>query len=280
MENNICKIVMAQKAEDVITTMDFVYETRCNELAPGRISAVYAVNLVTEGQGTYFVWGRTYPLRRGDLFFVFPSCPCHVTTADGSLRYIYITYLGLRARKLMEDLGVSGTSPVFSGQERLIPLWQDALAMARRRTTGLLSESVLLYTFASLDDGRDRRDTEENADIIPTVRRYIDDNYADPALSLHSISRKYSYNEKYLSTVFKARMNIGVRQYVNTVRIQNACTLMEEGMTSVKEIAHLSGFSDALYFTKVFRRYRGQTPGGYMRALSPDTVPVKKEKGL
>ena len=75
----------------------------------------------------------------------------------------------------------------------------------------------------------------------------------------------YTDTEKYLSYLFKKNMQIGFTQYVNNLRIQCALGLIGEGWQSVSEIAFASGYSDALYFSKVFRKKVGCTPSQRIR---------------
>ena len=72
------------------------------------------------------------------------------------------------------------------------------------------------------------------------------------------------YNKKYLSDLFKARFNIPFNTYLTQLRIENAAKLIGAGFTSIKEIAQLSGFSDPLYFSKVFKKKYGISPGEYI----------------
>ena len=53
---------------------------------------------------------------------------------------------------------------------------------------------------------------------------------------------------------------------LNTVRIQHACTLIEQGFTSVSDIASCCGYADPEYFSKVFRGKMGVSPGAYIHS--------------
>lgn len=52
----------------------------------------------------------------------------------------------------------------------------------------------------------------------------------------------------------KKQMQLGFNQYVSHRRISYALRLIEEGHDSVRDIAAACGFSDALYFSKVFKK--------------------------
>ena len=66
----------------------------------------------------------------------------------------------------------------------------------------------------------------------------------------------------YLSGLFKSRP---VRPFANTLwlRLQHACELAGT-ITSVQDIAAMSGFSDPLYFCKVFKKSMGVTPSAFI----------------
>jgi len=58
----------------------------------------------------------------------------------------------------------------------------------------------------------------------------------------------------------KKQMQLGFHQYVNHRRISYALRLIEEGHDSVRDIAAACGFSDALYFSKVFKKKSRRLP--------------------
>ena len=59
---------------------------------------------------------------------------------------------------------------------------------------------------------------------------------------------------------------MGFTEYLRLMRVRHAMMLMESGVTCVKNVAFLSGFSDPLYFSKVFAKLIGMSPREYIHA--------------
>lgn len=154
----------------------------------------------------------------------------------------------------------------FSGFEDLLPLWQKGIAFSDA-FSDLVSESVLLHTFAAIGERTAENRAKKlsaGADPFLRIRKYIDDNFSDPALSLDRISQQFSYNKKYLSATFKRHFGLGPAEYLNTVRIHHACVLIDRNYTGVGDLAFLCGFKDPMYFSKVFKKKMGLSPREYI----------------
>jgi YesN/AraC family two-component response regulator len=81
-----------------------------------------------------------------------------------------------------------------------------------------------------------------------------EDNFKDPVLSLTTVAQALSYNPKYLSHAFKESMGVGYAEYLRSIRIRFAVSLLDLGIDSIKNVALLSGFTDPLYFSTVFKK--------------------------
>ena len=90
--------------------------------------------------------------------------------------------------------------------------------------------------------------------------------FNDPELSLSAIARELSYHPKYVSHLFKEKMGISYSEYLRSVRLKYATVLFDHGIDSVKNVALLSGFSDPLYFSTVFKKQIGRSPKEYIEA--------------
>ena len=63
---------------------------------------------------------------------------------------------------------------------------------------------------------------------------------------------------------------MGLCEYINQIRVQRACELMDRGFSAVKEIASMIGFNDSAYFAKVFKKQLLLTPKEYIAQNNKD----------
>lgn len=125
-------------------------------------------------------------------------------------------------------------------------------------------EGLLLYTFSLIGE-RELKAEAVQSDIIMKIKKYADDNFADEDISIEKISEIFSCNPKYISSAFKKKLRVPFTNYITALRVQKACTLMEQGFTSIKDIACQCGYSDPLCFPKVFKLRMGLSPKEYKK---------------
>lgn len=255
--DNICKFIPTHHISENINVLNFVYEKKA--VFPKKFTAVatYSLYLVTNGTGILHTLQGKYEIKYGDLFFTFQAKPFYIENTD-NLQYMYITFLGTRSSALLERLQVKANAPVHSGYEELISFWENALALSNMNNIDILSESVLLYTFSYICNiFEEKKENAQSANTILSIKKYLDDNYCNPEVSLKNVSELFSYNAKYISAQFKKTVKIGFNDYLRILRLEHARLLMEDGFKNVTEIANFSGYNDPLYFSKVFKsRFR------------------------
>ncbi|MGN0707908.1 MAG: helix-turn-helix domain-containing protein [Faecalibacterium sp.] len=94
------------------------------------------------------------------------------------------------------------------------------------------------------------------------IRQYIAENYAAD-LSMQETARAMGYSEAYFCKLFKDCFHINFSAYLSEYRIRQAKRLLTETNREIKEIGRACGYSDAGYFTRVFKRVTGLTPSDY-----------------
>ncbi len=93
--------------------------------------------------------------------------------------------------------------------------------------------------------------------------RVIEENIAAP-LDTATLARLSHMSPSLLKKTFSRYAGVGVMEYLRTRKVNTAIPRLRAG-ESVKEIATSLGFSDAGYFSTVFRRVTGHPPSYYRK---------------
>lgn len=89
-------------------------------------------------------------------------------------------------------------------------------------------------------------------------------------ISLNEIASATGFSSGYISAVMSKEMGWSPIQYLNVYRIANACKLLRSTDMSIREIAAEVGYSDPLYFSRMFSKLKGCSPSKYRVSLIAD----------
>lgn len=95
--------------------------------------------------------------------------------------------------------------------------------------------------------------------MLKSVLEYIETHY-ETNISLEDLAQIAGMNTKYFCRVFRSMTHNSPMDYVNFYRIEQAAWLLGKSELSITEVASKCGFGDSSYFTKVFKKYKGDTP--------------------
>lgn len=255
---NICKFPNSSILGGIITVSSFVKETDSEVMCALTSLRSHRMILITEGDGQFKINGELHRVHKGSLIFAFEHED--ISLFSGTVVYMYVDYSNSRADELHRRFDITPLTRTFEGFDSLIPLWQESLSRASDKSIDLATESILLYTFSRLSDA-----APEKNELIGKIAEITEREFSDPDLSIGDIAVKLNYHPKYLSHLFKEKMGIGYSEYLRSVRLKYAITLLDHGIDSVKNVALLSGFSDPLYFSKVFKDSVGVSPTVYVK---------------
>lgn len=102
-------------------------------------------------------------------------------------------------------------------------------------------------------------------DVIFQAVSYIRRHFTSH-ISLDDVAQHVHLNASYLSRVFKEEMQTNFVAYVNTLRVETAKRLLIDSDVPLLEVAGMVGFEEQSYFTKVFKKVTGITPGRFREA--------------
>ncbi|MBQ3572848.1 MAG: helix-turn-helix transcriptional regulator [Clostridia bacterium] len=257
---NICKIPLASLSNE-LTISCFVLETKLEIMRKKMTLKHNRMVLIEQGAGAFLIDGVSYSFSEGSLIFAFEGESFLLNEGD-NVQYIYIDFNGVRSENLFRRFGVYPATRAFVGVNNLIPFCKNCLLNASQESIDIVAESTLLYVFSRLTNN-----VSAQNDVIQKIVEYTEEHFNDAELSIMQISKELGFNSKYVSHLFKTKMKVNYREYLRSLRIKYAIFLFEQGISSVKNVAYLSGFSDPLYFSSIFKKETGLSPKEFISNL-------------
>ncbi|MCY9512869.1 AraC family transcriptional regulator [Paenibacillus apiarius] len=250
----------------------------------------YLLHHIMDGYGTFITETQSYPLGPGDAFLIAPNeLVSYASDAHAPWEYRWIAFKGERAEPLVRAAGFTPQRPVVSaGLQCEAPQWMDRIRHAfheRRAAADLVAHGCLHLIMADYADhqrsaGEDVRLRPES-EIQQTVRQMIQmmsTQYAHP-LSIEQIADSLGYSRAYLSRIFKRVTEMTPVTFLLKLRIDKGRQLLRERPNlTIEQIAASVGIPDALYFSRQFRRFYGQSPTFYRSStLQPDQADARSK---
>ncbi len=235
-----------------------------------------------EGSSMATVDNKNFLIEKGDLFLSFPN-QIHFYHDRSAVR----GYLFIFSPDLFKDFKeVFQTqvphSPIIKCTQLPLDL-RSRLKKIRNKNRSesnyekIAAKGDLLSLLAELLPKMTLVTTPTAHDTIKSVLTYCSENYTEP-LTLEQISKELHLNKYYISHIFNERLNISFTDFINSLRIEHACNLLERG-SNITDVALSSGFSSVRTFNRVFVQTLDMTPRDYVKAKENGTpVLTKKEE--
>ncbi|MGE4282364.1 MAG: PocR ligand-binding domain-containing protein [Clostridia bacterium] len=102
----------------------------------------------------------------------------------------------------------------------------------------------------------------KHVDVIFKAIDFVKHNYMKK-ISLEDVAGHVHLSASYFSKTFKEEMRCNFNTYLNQVRIEMSKKLLADNSLSLLDVSNLVGFEDLSYFSKVFKKIAGVTPGKF-----------------
>ena len=234
------------------------------------------------GRGTFRIGDQEHPVERGDLFLATPGASHEIVSSRTQPLGIYFWAFTL----------LRLTDHAATEFDRPIDVLLESLCSSRElvaRPPGLLEQTLELltdemtnksagYTQAVhglamkllLDTARAYTQgvpaepmpmlERGSKSMVATAIRYLRDNYSRP-LEVRDVAVQVHLSERHLSRLFVRETGRSILAYLTDLRIEAASQLLLDDSLPIKQIARAVGYPDPHYFTTLFGRKTGITPG-------------------
>ena len=238
-------------------------------IAQGSIRHTFGCEEEILRQGDYFIvdYGTTHSYHAADgedlqvinLLF-YPDFVDRTLRGSDSFEKVVNSYL---VRFRYQTLNHSPAGIAFhDGDGAIFDIVQRILEEYEGKGAGYLEyiRCLIVEMFILIMRGIGRKeDAEAESAVISDIVRYVKDHYTEH-LRLSDFAKKYNYSLPHLSRKFSEETGSRFMIYLQRVRMERACRLLEGEEHSVSTIAEAVGYSDIKFFNKVFKETLGLTP--------------------
>ncbi|MGZ9723734.1 MULTISPECIES: helix-turn-helix domain-containing protein [Rhizobium] len=214
------------------------------------------------GTGRLRYEGRNYRVNTGETLLVLvPHNHRYWLEKGERWEYFWISMNGEEALRI-HRLILAAAGPVLKLQQATIDHLADCSLRLVKGAQTPASASAVAYeaAMALYDDVFGSHAFAADRSAMQIVIDHIDANLDKP-LPVDELAKVSGLSRAHFSRVFAESEGVPPAEFVLQQRMQRAAKLLTKAaFIPVKEVAIMSGFDDANYFSKVFRRIYGINP--------------------
>lgn len=254
------------------------------------------ISYVASGTGIHILGDKEYRVSKGDLFlinyniphefrsFPAPAAPVMVYNCVFKPDFIdvnlidyteftdVIQYLSYRSIFSLETDTAEDIRILGGENSNLEAIYQKMLEEYNRMEEGylellrvyLIELLIKIFRLLKNSDTGTTGIMSQHARLMEQSIQYLKQNYAVNT-RLSELASQSFLSPTYFCRLFKDYAGMTISEYVQKLRIEEACNLLKSSDHKIIVIAELVGYKDIKYFNEVFKKLTGMTPSGYKK---------------
>lgn len=206
---------------------------------------------------------KSHKLKAGDMFILFPRqfAQFRELPDEKPLMYRWIAFEGRRLKATLAQVQLSPGEQIHLGKHHQLTdklLSRTEAAYRDNNYSNLLPVSAaweLLYIISSVKT----KDHSSTASIAETARYILDENFST-GISIEEVAATLQISRSTLYRHFSEAYSVSPKEYLDNLRMNYACELLNLSRMSAGEVAYACGFQSTTYFNRLFRQYHGAPP--------------------
>lgn len=235
----------------------------------------YQILYVANGKTHFWFDGRKEIVSAGHMVLYKPEeIQKYVYYLEDNPEVFWIHFTGSDVKNILEYHGISldehvfycGVLPDYKALFRKIIQELQLCRYGYEDYIASLFNDILLLV--DRQQHEQKKNTGNVQEQIERAAAYFNENYNtkisidDYAESLHISTNWFIHN-------FKQYAGMSPAQYILSLRMVNAQSLLERTTYNIKEISEIVGYENPLYFSRVFKKEIGKSPAQYRKEMIP-----------
>lgn len=242
------------------------------------------INYIVEGEAKFSTTNRVYTFRKGEAFFINSNVLCtleevkdcvvdshlfHPAFLGGHFKSVFETkYLDpVIQNKKIEVIEISGET---ENQNKILTKLVQAAKLQYQENTEFQTRNLFSEIWLLLLEEMQTLEEENgpvasvNQERLLTMLSYIQENFSEK-ISLEDIASSALISRRECLRCFQLCIHQSPFEYLLGYRVEMAKKMLKTTNDSILEIAMRTGFQDGAYFSKMFKKNCGKTPGAYRK---------------
>ena len=261
------------KSRPLIVTSCGTYRLKTVKRLPtwrpkGRLD--YQLLYIVSGKGHFYFHGEDRVVYAGRMVLIQPRQEQRYEYFGEDKPEVYwVHFTGSDVKNVLRSYNIPMDDPIFySGASSTYSyLFKEMIHELQTCKTGY--EDLLTMYLRQIFLLVQRTRQEERPTVSTYIqeemefaRRYFNEHYNEP-ISIQEYAESRNMSVCYFQRNFKQIVKHTPMQYLLTIRVNNAASLLETTDYSMAEIAAIVGYEDPLYFSRLFRKIKGVSPRDY-----------------
>ena len=261
------------KSRPLIVTSCGTYRLKTVKRLPtwrpkGRLD--YQLLYIVSGKGHFYFHGEDRVVYAGRMVLIQPRQEQRYEYFGEDKPEVYwVHFTGSDVKNILRSYNIPMDDPIFySGASSTYSyLFKEMIHELQNCKTGY--EELLAMYLRQIFLLVQRTRQEERPTVSTYIqeemefaRRYFNEHYNEP-ISIQEYAESRNMSVCYFQRNFKQIVKHTPMQYLLTIRVNNAASLLETTDYSMAEIAAIVGYEDPLYFSRLFRKIKGVSPRDY-----------------
>lgn len=103
--------------------------------------------------------------------------------------------------------------------------------------------------------------------VVTEAKKYLFEHFRDPDMDLNLVARSVGISPAYLSRLMKQELGMSFKDFLTSLRINEAIVLMRGTSRPINEIADLVGYKSQHYFSTAFKNIMGISPSEHRKNI-------------
>lgn len=231
----------------------------------------HVIHFVKDGSGTFTIEGQTYHVNSNQLFIIPAGYAFHYQSDyENPFKYSWFGFLGIKSNFIYQIAVRNQFVFDCHSAKEYEDIIREILEISDNSFSSFLKVNGLMYhLLGKLIDEIEILNYQSKQSLSSLAIHYMELHYHD-SIQISDVAHFVGLHPNYFANLFKEEQGISPKQYLINLKVKKSKELLIQTQEPINIVASYVGFSDALSFSKFFKKYTGLSPTSFRKEFTHD----------